>query len=183
MASLRRHYINALSFFFFSNQEAECVSSMGVKRPKNERVVRIKVRRGALNRGFFSPTRTTKKRLKTLTRFCCLALVVSSVRRRARDVFVLPEKTAKMFSSSFEKTSSMCVERSSLRSDALSLSFERARACANAQQKGFRGLKNTRKNMCFLYLYLFLTKTPQRASRGCARSNNTWTWWSRARRF
>ena len=29
---------------------------MGVKRPKNERVVRITVRRGALNRGFFSPT-------------------------------------------------------------------------------------------------------------------------------
>jgi hypothetical protein len=57
----------------------------------------------------------------------------------------------------------------------LSLSFERARACANAQKlKGFRGLKNTRKNMCFLYLYLFLTtKTPQRAPLADVRAPTT----------
>ena len=56
----------------------------------------------------------------------------------------------------------------------LSLSLERARACANAQQKGFRGLKNTRKNMCFLYLYLFLTtKTPQRAPLADVRAPTT----------
>ena len=48
-------------------------------------------------------------------------------------------------------------QRLSLRSDALSL---RARARLRKTPKNwvrFRGLKNTRKNMCFLYLYLFLT--------------------------
>ena len=99
---------------------------MGVKRPKNERVVRITVRRGALNRGFFSPT--LKKAVENPNEILLLSFgcVVPFDDARATSLSS-PKKAAKMFSSSFEKTSSMCVERSSLRSDALSLSLERAR--------------------------------------------------------
>ena len=63
------------------------VSSMGVKRPKNERVVRITVRRGARNnRGFFSPTRITQAVENPneilLLRFGCVVLFDDARARR-----------------------------------------------------------------------------------------------------
>ena len=106
-------------------------------------------------------------------------MVVSSCSTtRARDVFVLPEKAAKMFFVVFREDyflDDACRKVVASKRRSLSLSFERARACANAQKlKGFRGLKNTRKNMCFLYLYLFLTtKTPQRAPLADVRAPTT----------
>lgn len=60
---------------------------MGVKRPKNERVVRITVRRGARNnRGFFSPTRITQAVENPneilLLRFGCVVLFDDARARR-----------------------------------------------------------------------------------------------------
>ena len=106
---------------------------MGVKRPKNERVVRITVRRGARNnRGFFSPTRITQAVENPneilLLRFGCVVLFDDARARRLCP----PRKSREDFSSSFEKTTSslLRVYWWSLRSDALSLSLSSARALA-----------------------------------------------------
>ena len=93
---------------------------------------------------FFPYKQTKQKRLKTLTTFASLFKAVLVF-----DRHLFPHTREDVFSS-FEKTPRKCVvERwSSLRSNSLSLSLERAREDAQQRRVSKRGLKNTRK-MCF----------------------------------
>ena len=151
---------------------------MGVKRPKNERVVRITVRRGARNnRGFFSPTRITQAVENPneilLLRFGCVVLFDDARARRLCP----PRKAAKMFFVVFREDyflDDACRKVVASKRRSLSLFRARARLRKRPKIKRVSGLKNTRKNMCFLYLYLFLTtKTPQRAPLADVRAPTT----------